>query len=211
MRAITKGQEPQSLTQHRLTQHASYDNYAQKDDLRASLTTEQRGLCCYCMGRIRIATASMKIEHWKCQSGNQALELAYSNLLGACTGGEGRPGREQHCDTCKADRDLRWNPATPQHVIETRVVFDLDGTIRSPDNGFNDELNSVLNLNMAWLKQNRKKALDGLLSWYRAAATKPSRNRLEQEYARVAGAGTNAELEPYSPVAAAWLKRKLEA
>lgn len=211
MRAITKGQEPQSLTQHRLTQHASYENYAQKDDLRASLTAEQRGLCCYCMGRIRIAPESMKIEHWKCQSGNQALELAYSNLLGACIGGEGRPGREQHCDTFKADRDLRWNPATPLHAIETRVVFDLDGTIRSPNNGFNDELNSVLNLNMAWLKQNRKKALDGLLSWYRAAATRPSRNRLEKEYSRLVGAGTIADLDPYSPVAAAWIKRKLEA
>lgn len=211
MRVITKGLEPQSLTQHRLTPHASYENYAEKDDLRASLTAEQRGLCCYCMGRIRSARASMKIEHWRCQARSQSLELAYSNLLGTCTGGEGRPGREQHCDTCKADRDLRWNPADPQHVIETRVVFDLDGTIRSPDNGFNDELNSVLNLNMALLRQNRKKALDGLLSWYRAAAAKPSRRRLEQEYARLVGAGTSAELEPFSPVAAAWIKRKLEA
>ena len=53
MRAITKGPEPVSLTAHRQTPHCDYDNYAAKDDLRNALVSEQRGLCCYCMGRIR--------------------------------------------------------------------------------------------------------------------------------------------------------------
>ena len=66
MKAITKGPEPPSLTTHRLTRHGDYDNYPDKDTLRHSLSAEQRGLCCYCMGRIRPDANSMKIEHWCC-------------------------------------------------------------------------------------------------------------------------------------------------
>ena len=36
----------------------------------------------------------------------------------------------QHCDTRKGDRDLQWNPADPAHHIETRVRYELDGSIR---------------------------------------------------------------------------------
>ena len=53
MKAIAKGPEPASLTAHRQTPHGNYDNYAAKDHLRSALVAEQRGLCCYCMGRIR--------------------------------------------------------------------------------------------------------------------------------------------------------------
>ena len=55
MRAITKGPEPDSLAAHRNEPYSSYDNYAAeaKEDLRRVLVSEQRGLCCYCMGRIR--------------------------------------------------------------------------------------------------------------------------------------------------------------
>jgi len=61
MRAITKGPEPPSLTAHRQTPPCDYDNYTDKDGLRHSLVTEQRGLCCYCMGRIRNGPKTMKI------------------------------------------------------------------------------------------------------------------------------------------------------
>ncbi len=211
MRAIIKGREPQSLTQHRASQHCNYDNYADKANLRAALVHEQHGICCYCMGRIHATNHGMKIEHWRCQARHAGDELSYTNLLGACMGGEGNPAIQQHCDTRKGDRDLRWSPANPQHAIETRVVFDLDGTIRSPHPEFNDELNSVLNLNMAWLKQNRKQALDGLLTWYRTAAPRPNRTKLLQKYDKLTSAAAGTELGAFSPVAAAWIKRKLEA
>ena len=55
MRAIAKGREPQSLAAHRRKPHSNYDNYEDKDALRKALAGEQRGLCCYCMGRIRPA------------------------------------------------------------------------------------------------------------------------------------------------------------
>ena len=89
MKAITKGPEPASLTAHRQTPHCDYDNYAPKNELRNALATEQRGLCCYCMGRIRPEPASMKIEHWRCQTHYSNEQLDYRNLLGACLGGIG--------------------------------------------------------------------------------------------------------------------------
>ena len=63
MRNIQKQSEPQSLTQHRCQSNADYDNYADKDDLRRSLVAEQKGICCYCMQRIRPTSQEMKIEH----------------------------------------------------------------------------------------------------------------------------------------------------
>ena len=91
MRAIAKGPEPASLTAHRQTPHCNYDNYPDKGALRNALVTEQRGICCYCMGRIRNGPATMKIEHWRSQSGHPAEQLTYRNLLGACLGGHGQP------------------------------------------------------------------------------------------------------------------------
>ena len=57
-----------SLTAHRKTPHSNYDNYADKDVLRDALVTEQGGICCYCMGRIRNGPKTVKIEHWKSRS-----------------------------------------------------------------------------------------------------------------------------------------------
>ncbi|HQN20060.1 MAG TPA: hypothetical protein PKV86_13000, partial [Syntrophobacteraceae bacterium] len=80
MRAITKGAEPPSLTAHRQTPNCDYDNYPDKAALRQALVREQRGICCYCMGRIRNDSTEMKIEHWRCQSGYPDEQLIYRNL-----------------------------------------------------------------------------------------------------------------------------------
>jgi uncharacterized protein (TIGR02646 family) len=206
VRAITKGPEPASLTRHRLSPHCDYDNYAGKDDLRHALVTEQRGLCCYCMGRIHNGSTTMKIEHWRCEAHHPAEQLNYQNLLGACLGGHGQPGHLQHCDTKKGDRDLRWNPADPADHIETRVRYELDGTIRADDAVFDDHLNDVLNLNLAHIKNNRRGVLTALLEWWRAKRSVP-RARIEREIDE----RTNAvgDLRPYCQVALWWLREKV--
>jgi uncharacterized protein (TIGR02646 family) len=209
MRVITKGAEPASLTAHRLTPHSNYENYANKAALRHSLVTEQRGICCYCMGRIRNGRDTMKIEHWRCQAGHPAEQLNYRNLLGVCLGGNGQPAHLQHCDTRKGDRDLQWNPADPAHHIETRVRYELDGSIRSDDAGFNAELGDVLNLNLPRLKNNRKGVLDAVLDWWRSEKRggPVPRARFERERdRRVVG---NGELEPFCQVAIWWLQQRL--
>lgn len=211
MRGIVKGPEPPSLTAHRLTPHSDYENYAAKDDLRVTLVGEQRGLCCYCMGRIWSGQDTMKIEHWHCQSGYPGEQLNYRNLLGACLGGQGQPAHLQHCDTRKGNQDLRWNPADPAHHIERRIRYELDGSIRSEDPEFDAQLDQVLNLNLAVHKNNRKAIFEAFVKWWRGEKNRihgpVPRQRIERERERHA-AGTG-HLAPYCQVTVWLLDQRL--
>jgi len=212
MRTITKGREPRSLVEHRANTLCSYENYPGKDDLRAALVREQRGLCCYCMTRVEPTGTGMKIEHWRCQSRNADLELTYSNLLAACLGGQGQPETLQHCDTRKGDHDLKFNPAEPLHRIEQRIRFELDGTIGSSDTDFDAQINDVLGLNLPVLRNRRKGVLTGVLEWWQREKARlhgpVPREQLARERARRAGDGTRL-LTPFDPVAVWWLDQRL--
>ena len=72
MRMIVKSAEPASLAEYRGTvtperllspKAEIFEDYRDKDTLRAFLVTEQRGLCCYCLGTIQLDLKSMRIEH----------------------------------------------------------------------------------------------------------------------------------------------------
>lgn len=213
MRAITKGKEPKSLVNHRSSAHSNFDNYAGKDELREVLVRDQRGLCCYCMTRIKATGTAMKIEHWRCQSRNASLELSYSNLLAACHGGHGQPEDKQHCDTKKGDRDLKFNPADASHGIEQLISFEMDGTITSSDTEFAAQLNDVLNLNLPLLKKRRKEALTGFLKWWNDETARLKgpvpKERLKRERARRLGDGSG-QLAPYDPVVVYWINQRLK-
>lgn len=201
MRTIVKGPEPPDLRAHRETAHGDYDNYRGKDGLREALVAEQRGLCCYCMGRIRATRDGMKIEHWRSRTRYPKKQLDYANLLGACLGGEGGRPKDQHCDTRKADSDLLWNPADP----EARIRYGRDGSVRADDGKFNKQLDSVLNLNLPRLKNNRKSVLNAMLDWWSPRRKGMSKSRLEREVRRRTGG--DGPLEPYVGVAVWWLER----
>jgi uncharacterized protein (TIGR02646 family) len=211
MRRIVKGVGPASLTAYRRTEDATYGNYADRQTLREHLHSEQRGLCCYCMGHIHAEPTKMKIEHWQCQSRYPGEQLRYrNNLLGACLGGERLPAEKQHCDTKKGDKDLKFNPAEWDHNIEQRIRFEMDGTIASNDLEFNAQLTEVLGLNLQVLKERRKAVLDGLLGWFKRYKTanhrKPDRaalNRQRERWIPVAG-----NLSAYSQVAIWWLDER---
>ena len=211
MRANTKGPEPVSLTAHRKKPHSDYGNYEAKDDLRHALITEQRGLCCYCMGRIRPERASMKIEHWRCREHYEGEQLKYRNLLGACLGGGGTPAHLQHCDTKKGDKDLTWNPADRTRDIATRIWYELDGSIRSDDADFDGQLKNVLNLNLPAVKNHRKRLLDAVLDWWKHEKARIGgpvpRDRFTRK--RDEHIDGNGELEPYSQVPVWWLDQRL--
>ena len=209
MRTIIKRAEPASLTRHRLAQHSDYDNYTgeDKDELRAALVAEQQGLCCYCMSRIRNERDQMKIEHWHCQACYPDEQLVYRNLLGACLGGEGQPPDLQHCDTRKGDLDLLWNPADPDHHVQTRISYGTNGTIKSDNCEFNRQLDEVLNLNLPLLKRNRVEVLDGILTWWRKQQRPVPKRRLEQ--AIEIRSTPDGNLTPYNQVAIWWLEKKL--
>jgi len=207
MRNIQKGHEPPSLTQHKKTSHADYANYNNKDQLRESLVNEQRGICCYCLSRIRPERKKMKIEHWRCRENYPNLQLEYGNLLGACRGGHGRPGKEQHCDTYKGNTDLSINPADPACNVEHLIQFPGSGRIKSDDADLDRELNEVLNLNHPLLVANRKALLESFLG----AIGKGQRNnswfqkRLEKWRGDHGG-----ELQPFNQVIVYYLCKKLK-
>lgn len=212
MKEIAKGAEPGSLIQHRKTKAASYDNYADKDTLRSALVGEQGGLCCYCMGRVFHEAGGMKIEHWLSQRHHPEAQLDYRNLLAACRGGEGQPAKLQHCDTSKGDADLLYNPADPAHHVETRIRYEPDGSIRAEETIFDEQLDSVLNLNLPLLKSQRRGVYDAVLFWWRTERSKgrgrPPQVRIEKELARYDAAHPRA---PFSPVASWLLRQRLDA
>ena len=208
MRAIVKGQEPQSLVRHRASTQADYDNYPNKDELRQALAAEQGAICCYCVQRIRRAADGMKIEHWHCQTTYPAEQLDWGNLLGACLGGQGKPPNFQHCDTRKGDQDLSRNPANSGHNIEAFVSFLADGTIESSDGTLNDELDSVLNLNLPMLKRNRKAALDQFKQSLTGRGTL-SKAELQRDLDTWSNIGDGGRLPEYCQVVVYWIRKRL--
>lgn len=213
MRSIIKGKEPPSLVEHRKAVASSYGGYTKKNELRAAIVAEQRGLCCYCTQRIRNESGGMKIAHWRSQTVYPDQQLTYRNLLGACLGNQGKPRRLQHCDTRQGNRDLKFNPADPTHQGKLSICFQSDGTIASGDDDFNRELNEVLNLNLPLLKNCRKGVLTAILEWWRSEKVRlkglvPKKKQLTRERDRRAGA-SGGELEPYAPVAVWWLEQRL--
>ena len=211
MRTITKGPEPASLTTYRKTLRSNYNDYTGKDALRDALVTEQGGLCCYCMGRIRNGPTTMKIEHWRSQSRYPARQLEYRNLLGACLGGEGQPPSLQHCDTRKGDQDLLWNPAAPDHHIETRLRYENDGSIRSDEGEFDAQIKDILNLNITFLKNQRKNVLSAILHWWSARIRHLPKSRQQKllQNKRDRHVSDTGEFAPYCQVIVWWLDQKI--
>ena len=218
MRAISKYLEPKSLAEYRAKigfarlrvpeAKSIFEDLPGKDDLRSSLVAEQRGLCCYCLCRIRPDLDSMKIEHWHSQSNHPQERLDYSNLLAACKGGEGTKNH-QHCDTSRGSQNISRNPANPQHVVDSLIRFrDHDGMISSDDPHFDDELNRVLNLNQPFLMERRKEVLEGFIE-----ALGKARRLGSADWVRFLadwnGDSHSAELRPFCQVVVYWLQKKV--
>ena len=207
MRNIRKHHEPRCLAQHRCQAHADYDNFNGKQKLRDSLISEQGGICVYCMQRIRPTVEDMKIEHWRCQDRYPRKQLAYGNLLGVCLGGEGRPEKDQHCDTYKGNKDLCRNPANPDHDVEAVIRYLGDGRIKADDEIFDSELNEVLNLNHPLLINNRKAVLksfqESLARMENLGAA--SIQRKIAEWSQPAG----GNLEPFCMVVVYWMQKRM--
>lgn len=129
-----------------------------KNQLRQSLLQEQGYLCAYCMGAIENTGKSTKIEHYSPRDNEN--EMDYKNLLAVCHGGEGLDYNQHTCDTHKRDEVLTIDPQT-QKDIET-ICYQHDGTIISNNKKYDEEINSILNLNVQVLKDKRKSAWDAV-------------------------------------------------
>lgn len=216
MKAIQKGKEPASLEEYRAKRsrefEALYEDFGGKDDLRRSLVNEQRGICCYCMQRIRAPEPGdpieMKIEHFRCQSEYPELQLDYSNMLGACMGGHGEPKHLEHCDTSKKEKKLSRNPANPADRIEQYIRFLPNGKIESSDPDLDRELNDVLNLNRELLRENRKAVLDAMRVFLVSRTRSFNRAMCERLIADWNG-DNGGPLKPYCQVVVCYLRKKL--
>jgi len=183
MKAITKGNEPASLTEHRASQHASYENLP-KDDTRVSLLTEQGHICCYCMRRIPESEKipGSKIEHFLCQDDHSQEELNYGNMLLACLGNEGSPKRIQTCDSYKGNKTLTHNPSNNARNIEELIKYKSNGEIYSSDDTLNTELESILNLNTPSLKSNRRVIYEEVQNRIRVEGRRQGNNALKKRF-----------------------------
>lgn len=211
MRQINKLPAPRSLIQHQATPGSNYEDYRDKQTLRERLVEEQRGLCCYCLCRIRSGEQgglpSMKIAHWHSQDLHETEQLDYSNLLGACKGNEGYPPDQQHCDTRQGNRDIKFNPANPDHRVDQRVRYLEDGTVESDDQEFNEQIDNVLNLNAKFLQEHRRECLQRFLDSLGTSGLK--RPELERILADQNGDSHNGELEPYCQIVVCWLRKRI--
>ena len=206
MRQIKKGTEPRELLEYRKSGdiNRSYRDFGHKPALRDALLRDQQFLCCYCMRRIDVA--DMKIEHYRSQTGHGGLELDWKNLLGACDGREGRPLREQTCDTRKGDLDVTVDPRGP---VERSVRYTVDGRLKSDDAQIQLDLDEHLNLNLETLQQWRRDKLAALpkaLELKLGRSKSWTRAQLEAELAAIE-ASTKAE--PLVGIVEWWLRRQI--
>ena len=159
----------------------------------------------------------MKIAHWMPQTPFPQHQLDYWNLLGACLGNEGQLKSKQHCDTHQGDALLSRNPANPGHRIEDFIQFLPDGTITSCDPILEQELGrrkqgdefeeGALNLNVSFLRTNRKRALNAFTAGLRKRGHL-SQMALGNLISKWRG-DAPGELDAYAPVIVYWLRKRL--
>lgn len=181
MRPIDKGPEPVELQRYRAVPGATYDGKdftPVKRVIREALLRDQLWLCCYCLRRISCEAlphptnpdappvTQMKVEHWQSQSEHAELQLAWTNMLGACLGGEGSARSEQTCDTRKGEHSIALNPLDPAHVSTLRCTS--SGRLESTNPRFQGDIDERLGLNHRILVRNRQATLDRTLSGLRA-------------------------------------------
>lgn len=223
MLAITKSTR-NPLQQFCREQNACYDNMPTetRETLKASLLEEQGYLCAYCMKRITLQ--NMHIEHWFPQNpseepvGEEAINahrlkcIDYKNLLAVCSGGTGKPQQEQHCDTHKNNALLTYNPSEPRHKERLGIWYSkTSGEISSSDENFDKELNDVLNLNIGYLKNNRKDVISYVnqaLDKLKSRATKDDLNNLLNSYQEK---NADGKFKEYAGIAIYYLQKRLRA
>jgi len=209
MISIVKGREPTSLQHYRLQPNAEYDGSQftpVKADIRTQLLKEQGYLCAYCMQRIVDDQFTTKVEHWHCQDNYETEQLNYTNMLAVCL------GTTQgciHCDTKKANRDIKYNPAEPIHRIESKIKYSTGGKIESKEDDFNTQFNDILGLNCPRFIENRKAIIDAV----RIVLSKKAGTRTEAEINAFidtwSSIDVNGHKKEYCGVALYFLRKKL--
>lgn len=224
MRKIVKGTEPKSLTTQRNFDEKDYTGYDEKDELRVALVMEQRGICCYCMGRINPVHNKMKIEHFLSHSGHPNLRLVYSNLFGACLGNM-KANADEHCDTLKKNKMFNFHMCSSPS-IHAEIKYKLNGEIYSANEQLYNEIgkpyyndvsgklikpHGILNLNMPELIKARKSTLDGFIKASLTGKLGPlNQTKLKRFRDKWSGESHKDQLEPYCMIVVHYLDKKIK-
>lgn len=171
-----KGPAPPRLTALTATPGMTWDGLGADDrqPLREALVRDQGGLCAYCQRRISggldPATGQplMKIEHWAARTVDPTRQLAWTNLVGVCTGGapgapDTGPGPiERHCDVSRGAQRLFLHPvegqgADPRQHLRYTKRGDVDAT---PSDSRVESDIVALNLRAARLRRGRAAVFD---------------------------------------------------
>lgn len=170
MRRIFKGIEPPSLEAHRndTCVFPNWDNFRGKQQSREHALVEQRAVCAFCQVKIVSDEKRMKLAHivpQKVLVDGKRLDLVWTNIVGACNGGERTPGHLQHCDTRQANRRL-LPELDPVQFENGSLTYDKSGGVYRADGNpdIQDQLDDVLGLNLGHIKDKRVAALDALKS-----------------------------------------------
>ncbi len=208
---ITKGKEPAEWTIIKNTPGIDYEN-ADKTALRQALFEEQGGICGYCMRRIKYVAGEVtdtRIEHLKpralsIEQGKPEETLSYANMILCCNGDIGN-NNNAHCDRRKGEREISFTPFDDA-FINTISYSSRDGRIRSSNRQYDEEFNTILNLNHPLLAANRHKVLEGLVSALGKGQWK--RAEIEQKL-KIYRSKTNGEYREYCGVVIWYLTKKL--
>ncbi len=126
-----------------------FDNEFPKSEVKEVLIREQRGLCAYCMKRIRMDSHS-RVEHFIPLSADKEKAIDYGNMLGVCDGGEKIMGQQGHvlcCDAHKKETEISTSPLNKLQM--DKIAYKPDGTIftEPKDAAMEKDINETLLLN----------------------------------------------------------------
>ncbi|MFO0574953.1 MAG: hypothetical protein U1A78_13270 [Polyangia bacterium] len=164
MRRINKGPEPPALTAYKRRGRQRLDSDAPRQELREALCQEQRFLCAFCQSHITPDAQKMRIAHVIPQATREGANLGveWNNLVGSCTGGEGKPAKEQHCDK-KQEAQRIPERLDPVRLQEGTVRFDAQARILGCDPAVQHAIDDVLGLNIWSLRNLRDSCLKKLM------------------------------------------------
>ena len=132
---IQKGEEPEWLKEFKKKYpHANYDSPEFKEyrkPLKKVLIKEQKGLCAYCCGRIRMENSHNEhIEPRNPGTYTSKKTLDYTNIVASCQGYKGDDTCGPHKDN-DYDEERFVSPLMPE--CEEKFAYFPDGTIEGDD------------------------------------------------------------------------------
>jgi uncharacterized protein (TIGR02646 family) len=162
----------------------------------------------YCMSRVNDDPNLARIEHFLPSGLYPDQQLAWSNLLICCNGGEGGPSDQSHCDVRKGDQLITYNPCDPNLDITALLRYLGNGELRSSDDAMEIQI-KVLGLNQRQLVLYRQQTIVGLIAVLGNKRKQWSISQLTRHLRIISTCNAGGKLRPLVGVEQYYLQRKL--